>query len=221
MAGLIKFEHVSAALALNGFDSAEARKRMAPAPRGWQRRDTPPTPAAVMIVIFADAWARLNMVLTLRNADLRGHSGQVSFPGGRQDPEDADLTATARRETEEEIGIDGDTLRILGRLPRCYIPTSHFDVSPIVARLDGVPAFAPNPSEVAAVFCFGLDELLQHRFKRVEQRRIRDIDVHVPYYAVRDHKIWGATAIMLSELEGRLRQVVPQDIARSLAQATL
>ena len=219
MAGLINFEHVAAALALEDFDSAAARRRMAPAPRGWQKRDTPPTPAAVMIVIFADARARLNLVLTLRNAELRGHSGQVSFPGGRQDPGDANLAHTALRETYEEIGIPGHGLRVLGQLPSFYIPTSHFDVFPTVARFDGLPAFSPNPGEVADVFCFGLDELLMPAYKCVEQRRIRGIDARVPYYAVSGHKVWGATAIMLSELECRLRSVLPSAVLTALTEA--
>jgi len=218
MAGLVNFDHVGAALALADFDSSAARQHMAPVPRGWQKRETPPMPAAVMIVIFADPQERLNLVLTLRNAALRGHSGQVSFPGGRQDPEDASLVETARRETIEEIGIRSDAVQILGELPPFYIPASHFEVLPIVARFDGLPAFAPNPAEVADVFCFGLDELLQPAYKRLEHRRIRGVDVRVPYYAVRGYKVWGATAIMLSELECRLRSVLPEDAIVSSAE---
>lgn len=216
---MINFAHVRAALALEDFDTAAARQRMAPVPRGWQKRDTPPTPAAVMIVIFADARSRLNLVLTLRNADLRGHSGQVSFPGGRRDPDDASLTDTARRETYEEIGLPGAGLQMLGELPAFYIPASHFEVFPCVARFDGLPVFTPNPAEVADVFCFGLDDLLEPGYKQVEERRIRGIDARVPYYAVRGHKVWGATAIMLSELECRLRSVLPQDALLSVAAA--
>ena len=220
MAGLICFDHLCAALALDDFDSAAARQQMAPVPRGWQKRETPPTSAAVMIVIFADLQERLKLVLTLRNAALRGHSGQVSFPGGRQDPGDTSLAETARRETLEEIGIGGDALQVLGELPPFYIPASHFEVLPIVARLDGLPDFAPNPAEVADVFSFGLDELLQPAFKRVEQRQIRGVEARVPYYAVQGHKVWGATAIMLGELECRLRRVLPEAAMQSLAEFT-
>ena len=82
-----------------------------------------------------------------------------------------------------------------------------------------MPAFTPNPAEVADVFCFGLDELLNPGYKQVEQRRIRGIEVRVPYYAVGEHKVWGATAIMLSELECRLRSVLPQAALHSLVGA--
>lgn len=219
MAGLISFCHVTAALELADFNAAEAQGRMAPAPRGWQKRESPPTSAAVMIVIFADGQERLKLVLTLRTAALRGHSGQVSFPGGRQDPQDPSLSYTALRETCEEIGICSADLQILGEMACIYIPTSHFDVLPTVARFDGVPDFVPNPAEVADVFSFGLDELLQPRFKRHEKRRIRGVEVQVPYYAVHGYKVWGATAIILSELEGRLHRVLPQDALSALAQA--
>ena len=220
MAGLVNFDHVAAALALDGFDVVAARQRMAPVPRGWQNRDGPPALAAVMIVIYADDQARLKLVLTLRNADLRGHSGQVSFPGGRQDPGDDSLTSTALRETCEEIGICRGDLQILGALPSLYIPASHFEVHPIVARFDGLPAFRPNPAEVADVFCFGLDELLTPCYKRVERRRIRGIDARVPYYAVRGHKVWGATAILLSEFECRLHGALPDGALQTLARMT-
>ena len=216
MVRLINFDHVLQALELNDFNSAEAQQRMAPVPRGWQKCNTPPTRAAVMILIFADG-RRLKTVLTLRNESLRGHSGQVSFPGGRQDAQDPTLTATALRETCEEIGVCSGAVQVLGELPRFYIPTSHFDVYPTVAGLDGVPTFVPNPAEVAKIFSFALEDLLHPRFKSVEQRLIRGHDVRVPYYKVDGHKVWGATAIMLSELEGRLRRVLPLEVLLELA----
>lgn len=208
---MITFDHVRQALALRDFDSAAARQRMAPAPRGWEQRDAPPKRAAVLMLLYQSGDARLRIVLTLRNPDLRGHSGQVSFPGGQMDPRDPSPTHTALRETREEIGISGDALCILGELPRFYIPASHYDVAPIAAGCYGIPAFKLNPDEVAAVFSFALDDLLQPRFKGLEQRLIRGYDVRVPYYDVQGRKVWGATAMMLSELESRLRQVLPAE----------
>ena len=122
------------------------------------------------------------------------------------------------RETCEEIGICGGDIDVLGELPRFYIPASHYDVSPIVAAFKGKgsPDFVLNPAEVAKAFSFALADLLQPRFKSVEQRLIRGYDVRVPYYDVDGHKVWGATAIMLSELEGRLRQVLPREVLHEL-----
>ena len=216
MARLIDFEHIRQALSLRAENSVEAQQRMAPNPRGWQKRNTPPKRAAVMILVFPNRDNRLNVVLTLRNASLRGHSGQVSFPGGQQDQQDKSLTATALRETYEEIGICGGRVSVLGSLPRFYIPASHHDVFPTVARYDGLPAFVPNPVEVEEVFCFALEDLLQPRFKRKEQRIIRGHDVRVPYYDIDGHKVWGATAMLLSELEDRLRLVLPRNVLLEL-----
>ncbi len=209
---MITFEHLRQALVLPDFDSARAQQPMAPAPRGWQKRAAPPKSAAVMLLVYQSEDRRLHIVLTLRNADLRGHSGQVSFPGGQRDPQDLSLRHTARRETCEEIGVCGAAVFILGELPRFYIPASHYDVSPVVAGHIGLPAFALNPEEVAAVFSLSLEDLLQTRFKRVEQRLICGYDVRVPYYDVQGHKVWGATAMLLSEVEERLRQVLPRDV---------
>ncbi len=221
MLPLITLDQVRRALALEDFDSGAALQRMAPAPRGWQKRNYPPHPAAVMILIYPSDDGSLNTVLTLRAAGLRGHSGQVSFPGGRQDPEDEDLSETARRETCEEIGVCGERLTILGQFPQFYIPASHHEVCPVIGHYDGSPVFAPNPVEVAEVFSFALEDLLKPRFKSVERRRICGYDVRVPYYDVRGHKVWGATAMLLSELEGRLRHVLPQSALLALAGQSL
>ena len=199
------------------FDAAAARQRMAPVPRGWQKRNSPPKRAAVMILLFRHHDNRLHVVLTLRNVGLRGHSGQVSFPGGQQDQNDASLTATALRETREEIGVGAEGLEILGSLPRFYIPASHYEVYPSIARFDGAPAFRPNPAEVQEIFSFALEDLLRPRFKCAERRCYRGHDVHVPFYNVEGHKVWGATAMLLSELEGRLREILPKATLLELA----
>ena len=207
MASLITFGHVHQALRLKSFNAARAQQRMSPVPRGWQRRATPPKQAAVLILLYPEQ-GRLHTVLTLRNSDLRGHSGQVSFPGGKHDPQDKNLASTALRETCEEVGICDSRIEVIGELSRLYIPPSHFDVQPTVARYDVIPIFNSNPAEVAEVFSLALDDLLDPRCKHEERRRIRGHQVRVPYYDVKGHKVWGATAIMLSELEGRLRAVL-------------
>ncbi len=192
------------ALELEGFDARAAQRLMAPVPRGWEKRAEPPKQAAVMVLVFADAAGRLQTVLTLRNAHLRGHSGQVSFPGGGREPSDKDALDTALRETVEEIGICAARVQPLGLLTKLYIAASHYQVTPVVAHYAGLPAFTPNAQEVAELFTLALDDLLRPELKAEERRLIRGVDVRVPYYAVKQHKVWGATAIMLSELEGRL-----------------
>ena len=100
---------------------------------------------------------------------------------------------------------------MLGELSPIYIPPSDFEVFPIVASLDYPPSFEPNPDEVAEVFAVPLSALVNDAFKRIEKWPFNGVQVDVPYYAFNGHKVWGATAIMLSEFEARLRAVLPQD----------
>ena len=209
---LITLEHVHRAVKLNGaFDPASAQEHMAPKPRGVlpQNRDHPPREAGVLALIYPEPDDGLHVVLTRRTDELRGHSGQISFPGGKRDPQDASFTATALRETCEELGIcDGVAITVLGMLSPFYIPPSHFNVYPTVALTEVKPAFRPNPAEVAEVFSFGLHQLLDSRNKHTEYHTYNGTRVRIPYYLVRGHKVWGATAVMLSELEHRLKSVL-------------
>ncbi len=209
----INMEDVLAALALSEFDASSAQVNMAPTNDGNERprlpeplpenQGIPPKEAGVLALMYP-AHSGLQIVLTRRADTLRGHSGQISFPGGRRDPEDSSFQATALRETCEELGICQD-IQILGQLSEFYIPPSHFNVYPFVGYLDHTPQFQPNPLEVAEVFGFGLHQLLDNSFKFHEVRRFNGYHYNVPYYLVNAHKVWGATAAMLSELEGRLR----------------
>lgn len=218
---------VQRALTLPGFDPAPAQLRMAPDPRaGLARPQTPISPnartgltrpqppdaapppkqAGVLALIFPHTPAELHIVLTRRNPALRGHSGQISFPGGRRDPDDASFASTALRETCEELGLcDSQAIALLGQLAPVYIPPTHYTVYPQVGYLATQPRFAPNPAEVAEVFTVPLAALLDDALKAEETRELGGVAMRVPYYRLGGHVVWGATATMLSELEGRLR----------------
>jgi 8-oxo-dGTP pyrophosphatase MutT (NUDIX family) len=205
---MITLDDVRAAIALADFDVEAAQARMAPAPNGIlpEYRDRPPREAGVLALICRQPDG-LHVILTLRTEHLRSHRGQISFPGGKRAAEDKSLTRTALRETCEELGIC-DGITVLGQLTPFYIPPSHFNVYPTIAALEGPPVFRPNPAEVAEVFTFALQDLLDERHRREEQRTFRGMPIRVPYYYVSGHKVWGATAVMLSELEHRLRAVL-------------
>lgn len=210
----ITLEHVKSALALTDFDAAAAQLRMAPHIRGrFPLPSAPPKQAAVLALLYpvdpTNPEENLQLVLTRRTDTLRGHSGQVSFPGGRRDDDDASFAATALRETCEELGLCSERITLLGELSQLYIPPTGFNVHPFVGHLPQIPVFTPNPDEVAAVFSVPLTDLLDEARKCEEDREFGNgIRARVPYYDLHGHVVWGATANMLSELEHRLRTVL-------------
>ena len=144
------------------------------------------------------------LVFTERRADLRRHAGEISFPGGRRDPGDADLAATALREAQEEIGLDPGRVRIGEELPATRTFVTNFVVHPFVGYVPHPRELdlKPNPGEVETVLTFSL-ELLREGY---EMRRLirRGIPIHTLTYEVEGHLIWGATARILSDLLDRL-----------------
>jgi 8-oxo-dGTP pyrophosphatase MutT (NUDIX family) len=139
------------------------------------------------------------LVFTERRADLRRHAGEISFPGGRRDPEDADLRATALREAEEEIGLDPAQVELGEELQPTKTFVTNYVIHPFVGRIPhpGELELKPNPSEVETVLTFSLARLRE----AYEMRRLirRGVPIHTPTYEVEGHLIWGATARILGD----------------------
>ncbi len=161
-------------------------------------------PAAVLVPLFLGAEAREpHVVLTRRRADLRRHAGEISFPGGRQDAEDPDLTATALREAEEEIGLDRSRVELLGALAPTSTFATNYVIHPFVGTVPAGIAWQLSAREVDAVLELPLQALQAGRTRTRMQRR--GITFETDTYVVDDHLIWGATARILETLLERLR----------------
>jgi 8-oxo-dGTP pyrophosphatase MutT (NUDIX family) len=164
--------------------------------------------SAAALILLAPLGDDLRLPLTVRSADLAHHSGEVSLPGGASDPDDADAAATALREAHEELGIHPSAVEVLGALTPIYIPPSNFQLTAVVGYAPELPALEPNPAEVDAVLLVALRHLMDPANVRVETWERRDAHFRVPFYEVDGYKVWGATALVLSELAARLRRTV-------------
>jgi 8-oxo-dGTP pyrophosphatase MutT (NUDIX family) len=188
------------------FDGQAAQQQMIPRPRGGRPPEAAgqPRQGAVLVVLY-DKDGQTQLVLTRRRDDLNDHAGQISFPGGRREDGES-LSSTALREAEEEIGLRPGDLTILGRLSLLYIPPTDYEVHPFVAWHDGQPRFRRQVSEVAEILEVPLSSLLDPANRHEEAWELRGLAVQVPFYLVQSQKVWGATAMMLSEFLERLRK---------------
>jgi 8-oxo-dGTP pyrophosphatase MutT (NUDIX family) len=161
------------------------------------------TEAAVMVPLVHRPQG-MQVLLTQRTAHLSDHAGQISFPGGRVEASDAHREETALRETEEEIGLTRDRVRLLGRLPDYEIP-SGFRITPIVGWIEPPFELKLDPFEVSAVFEVPLAHFLER--SRYQRREYRFRGRHRHYMAIpyEGRYIWGATAGMLYSLARMLR----------------
>lgn len=201
---------VQQALLLPDFDALAAQKKMAPISRPERRPESlagQPRLGGVLILFYCRQ-KELYLVLTRRRDDLNNHAGQISFPGGKHEADET-LQETAVREAHEEIGIDPAAVTILGELTPLYIPPSDFEVHPTVAWYSNgrQPTFYPSDAEVAEILEVPLCHLLHPETRVEELWDWRGDKVLVPYFNVEGHKVWGATAMMLSELVERLRLI--------------
>ena len=185
--------------ALGALPGREAQHRMSPIPRRGDDGTIPreARPGATMLLLFPQDGAP-HLVLTKRSRQVEHHKGQISLPGGRveagESPEQAAL-----REAHEEIGVEPDTVTVLGPLSPLYIPVSGFVMHPYVGTLARAATWRLQESEVEAVMTPPLRSLADPSNHLTYKKELLGEDRDVPYFSVRGERVWGATAMVLAE----------------------
>lgn len=188
---------------------------MSPLLQHDERFVNPPKPGvrkgSVLILLYPDQH-KFYVPLMKRTIYKGHHSGQISLPGGKQEPEDPDSIFTALREAEEELGIDPSRVQVLGTLTELYVPPSNFQVLPVVGWAPQKPDFVPDPKEVASIIHAPLEHLLNNRNIRYNRRLLSSgQSMETPFYLIDEQEVWGATAMILSEFLEVVRRVELQN----------
>lgn len=167
-----------------------------------------PRNAAVMMLLYPKN-NHMHLVLILRPTYEGVHSGQIALPGGKAELGDKDYLATALRETNEEVGVHTAGVRMLKKMTKVYIPPSNFWVHPYMGTIDHRPDFIAQEEEVEEIIEVPLTELLDE--KNVNSKKLTTsyaTNIEVPIFELNSYDVWGATAMMLSELKMLLKRAI-------------
>jgi 8-oxo-dGTP pyrophosphatase MutT (NUDIX family) len=165
--------------------------------------------AAVMALFYPSTTNETHLILILRKTYKGVHSAQVGFPGGKFEEDDPNLQMTALRETYEEVGVPIDTVTVLKQLTPMYIPPSNFTVHPFFGITPIQPNFIKQEEEVEDLIEVSLSHFLdESTVMTTSVPTSYEVNVEVPAFKLNDHVVWGATAMMLSEVKDLLKKVL-------------
>ena len=158
------------------------------------------TRKSAVLILFYKGNGEIYIPLILRPKYDGVHAGQMAFPGGRFENFDENLHRTALREAQEEIGIKATDVKIMGQLTEIFIAPSNFYAQPVVGFIPYKPDFYPDPREVDTVFEVNIKEFLDPKNISKTTIKVKELSFEVPCYVINGNIIWGATALMISEL---------------------
>ena len=193
--------------------STDAHAKMAPLERISYLKeenyiDKNPRKAAVLMLFYPKNEVT-HLALIVRNSYPGVHSSQIGFPGGKVEESDVDLMETALRETHEEVGIHPEKIRIIKPFSEIYIPPSNFLVAPFIAVSHEELTFVPDLDEVKRVLEFSIVDFLDdNTITNVKMSTSYATDIEVPAFIVDKYVVWGATAMMMSELKETIKSVL-------------
>lgn len=165
--------------------------------------------AGVMALFYPDSEQLTKLALILRKTYKGVHSAQVGFPGGKLEPSDKNLEEAAIRETHEEIGVHPNDITVLKQLTQVYIPPSNFYVQPFIGLAKQTPLFKKQDEEVEDILEVSLTDFIDDR--NVVTKSVSTsyrLNVDVPAFKLNNHIVWGATAMMLSEIKDLLKEML-------------
>jgi len=167
-----------------------------------------PKKAAVTILLYPKQ-QQMHLVLIQRNTYAGVHSAQIAFPGGKIEATDESAAAAALRETEEEIGVAAHQLQVIRAFTELYIPPSNFMVYPFLAFADAPLQFLPDPKEVSQLIEISLHDFITACPIQLQTRATSyNPEIEVPCFIIQGHEVWGATAMVLSELKETFKILV-------------
>jgi 8-oxo-dGTP pyrophosphatase MutT (NUDIX family) len=206
-------ERLAARLASGSLPGVEAQRKMSSTERRWMPdpAELPTLRKSAVLALLHSSPAGLAVLYTLRPSRLAHHGGQVSFPGGGWEEGDSSLVHTALRETTEELGMSTADVRILGSLTTLFIESSRNLVHPFVGWIPALPPLNPDSREVAEVLSVTLRTLWNPATVATCVRDVNGQPRAFPSFYIPPHHIWGATAMMTSELLTIAAQVLHAD----------
>ncbi|MBN2393056.1 MAG: CoA pyrophosphatase [Anaerolineae bacterium] len=206
-------QRLEARLALGPLPGVDAQRKMSSAERRWmpEAEELPTLRQSAVLALLHPSPAGLAVLYTLRPSRLAHHGGQVSFPGGGREEGDPSLAHTALRETAEELGMPIADVRILGSLTTLFIESSRNLVHPFVGWIPALPLLNPDSHEVAVVLSVSLQTLWYPATVTTCVREANGQLRTFPSFYIPPHYIWGATAMMTSELLAIAAQVLHED----------
>jgi len=199
-----KFDEFLQARLKASLPGRKAQKKMSPNPKNGTPDKNHYEPAhddfrnSSVLVPFIEWNGELEIILTLRTQFIN-HGGQLSFPGGGKEGDET-IEETALREAQEEIGLHKEHAEVLGRLTPLYVGHSDNMVTPVIAFIRKEQKFTPNPNEVDEIISVPISDLVNDDKLTEEEWDLRDTPYHIPFWNIHRVPLWGATAMMMSEL---------------------
>lgn len=157
-----------------------------------------PKLASVLLMLYKEN-NQIKFPLIIRNEYEGTHSAQISFPGGKKEPNE-NIEQAALRETFEEIGINKNQIKLIKKLSNLYIPVSNFYVHPFIGKIEKIPNFKIDKKEVKELLICNLDDLINTNIEN-QQIKIKNNTIFTPCFKIQNQIVWGATAMILNEFK--------------------